>query len=142
MSAPRIERMLPGVRTGLVCVFLLGPLAVRFAISVTANGCIGLPDSGMSLRWHKARTESRLFLSAAVSSLILALQATAAATVVGTLAAIAVTRYRFPGRETILLLAGAPLFVPLVMAGLAILVVFSAVGGATPAVRLFAAMSA
>ena len=70
---------------------------------------------------------------------MLALQATATAILLGTPVAIAITRYRFPGRGLINLLAIAPLFIPLVMSGLAILIFFSTYNLGGPAVRLFVA---
>lgn len=133
------EGLFLGIWTLLVSVFILGPLVIMIAISLTAEGYISLPHSGLSLRWYVDMLDQTVFLDAAVNSLVLAFQATLTATVLGTLAAIAVTRYRFPGRGLILLLVGAPLFVPLVMTGLAILVFFSALGIGGPALRLYAA---
>lgn len=134
-----IEKLVLGIWTAAISVFMLGPLLVMFAISVTANGYISLPSNGVSLRWYEDMLRQTVFLEAAINSIVLALQATATAVVLGTAAAIAVTRYRFPGRGLILLLAGAPLFVPLVMTGLAILIFFSALGVGGPAVRLYVA---
>lgn len=139
MSALRFEKWLLGSWTVAISVFMLGPLAIMFAISITSNGYISLPTEGVSLRWYADMMKQRLFLDAAVNSLLLALQATVTATVLGTFAAIAITRYRFPGRGFVLLLAGAPLFVPLVMTGLAILIFFSTLGIGGPALRLYVA---
>lgn len=139
MNVLRIEKLAFGIWTAAMSIFMLGPLAVMFAISVTANGYISLPDNGVSLRWYAAMLDQRIFLDAAWNSIVLALQATATAVVLGTLAAIAITRYRFPGRDAILFLAGAPLFVPLVMTGLAILVFSSSLGIGGPALRLYVA---
>jgi len=134
-----VERVVLGVWTLLISIFMLGPLAVMFAISITAAGYISLPTEGVSLRWYEDMLRQRIFVEAAVNSLLLATQATAVSVVIGTATAIAVTRYRFPGRAFILMLAGAPLFVPLVMTGLAILIFFSALGVGGPAERLLVA---
>ncbi|MER2535161.1 MAG: ABC transporter permease [Rhizobiaceae bacterium] len=139
MNALRFEKWALGIWTSLISIFMLGPLAIMFAISLTSNGYISLPTEGVSLRWYADMLRQRVFLDAAMNSIVLALQATLTATVLGTLAAIAVTRYRFPGRGLILLLAGAPLFVPLVMTGLAILIFFSTLGIGGPAIRLYVA---
>jgi putative spermidine/putrescine transport system permease protein len=133
------ERLILGAWTALICVFMLGPLVVMFAISVTASGYISLPYEGVSLRWYQDMLRQSVFIDAAINSVVLALQATAISVVLGTATAIAVTRYRFPGRGIILMLAGAPLFVPLVMTGLAILIFFSAIGIGGPAERLLVA---
>ena len=109
------------------------------AISLTADRYISLPYNGISLRWYEDMLQQKIFFDAALNSILLALQATATAVVLGTAVALAVTRYRFPGRGLILLLSGAPLFVPLVMTGLAVLVFFSTLGIGGPALRLYVA---
>lgn len=131
------ETLLLGGWTVVVSIFMLGPLVVLIAISLTADGYISLPYHGVSLRWYEDMLGQSVFLDAAINSIVLAIEATVTATVLGTVAAIAVTRYRFPGRGAILLVAGAPLFVPLVMTGLAIMVFFSASGLGGPALRLY-----
>ena len=134
-----LERLLLGGWTLLVSIFIIGPLLVMIAISLTADGYISLPYNGISLRWYEDMLQQKIFFDAAVNSILLAVQATATAVVLGTAVALAVTRYRFPGRGFILLLAGAPLFVPLVMTGLAVLVFFSTLGIGGPALRLYVA---
>jgi putative spermidine/putrescine transport system permease protein len=139
MTPGLLERLFLGGWTLLVSIFIIGPLLVMIAISLTADGYISLPYHGVSLRWYEDMLQQKIFLDAAVNSILLALQATATAVVLGTAVALAVTRYRFPGRGLILLLAGAPLFVPLVMTGLAVLVFFSTLGIGGPALRLYVA---
>jgi putative spermidine/putrescine transport system permease protein len=131
------ERLFLWVWTLLVSIFIVGPLLVMIAISLTAEGYLSLPYKGVSLRWFEDMLEQKIFLDAAMNSIVLAVQATATAVVLGTAVAIAVTRHRFPGRGFILLLSGAPLFVPLVMTGLAILIFFSSFRIGEPALRLF-----
>jgi putative spermidine/putrescine transport system permease protein len=134
-----LERLYLGGWTLLVSIFIIGPLLVMIAISLTADGYISLPYNGISLRWYEDMLQQKIFFDAALNSILLALQATATAVVLGTAVALAVTRYRFPGRGLILLLSGAPLFVPLVMTGLAVLVFFSTLGIGGPALRLYVA---
>lgn len=139
MNAGRLEKLVLGIWTALVSIFIVGPLLVMIAISLTAEGYISLPYNGVSLRWYEDMLQQKVFLDAALNSLLLAVQATGTAVVLGTAVAIAVTRYSFPGRGLILLLAGAPLFVPLVMTGLAVLIFFSTLGIGGPASRLYVA---
>jgi putative spermidine/putrescine transport system permease protein len=134
-----LERLFLGGWTLLVSIFIIGPLLVMIAISLTADGYISLPYNGVSLRWYEDMLQQKIFFDAALNSILLALQATATAVLLGTAVALAVTRYRFPGRGLVLLLAGAPLFVPLVMTGLAVLVFFSTLGIGGPALRLYVA---
>ena len=139
MSQSVAERLILGIWTLLVSIFVVGPLLVMIAISLTAEGYISLPYKGLSLRWYVDMMQQRIFFDAAVNSIVLAVQATATAVLLGTAVAVAVTRYRFRGRGLVLLLAGAPLFVPLVMTGLAILIFFSTLGIGGPALRLYVA---
>ena len=139
MNAGRLEKLVLGIWTAVVSIFIVGPLLIMIAISLTAEGYISLPYNGISLRWYADMLQQKVFLDAALNSLLLAVQATGTAVVLGTAVAIAVTRYRFPGRGLVLLLAGAPLFVPLVMTGLAVLIFFSTLGIGGPASRLYVA---
>jgi putative spermidine/putrescine transport system permease protein len=123
--------------TVLVCLFILGPLIVMVAISITSAGYISLPYNGVSLRWYRDLLGHPEFLDAARASVILAVEATAAAVLLATPVAIALTRFRFRGRALVMLLSNSPLFIPLVMTGLAILIFFSSWKIGSPALRLF-----
>lgn len=125
------------VWTLLVCLFILGPLLVLVAISVTADEYISLPWHGLSLRWYADMLNHADFLDAARISLLLMVELAASAVVLGTLAAVALARYRFAGRGAIALIGSAPMFIPLVMTGLAILILFSDHNIGGPAVRLY-----
>src|SRR5690606_7356528 len=62
MSTNRFERWALGAWTVAISIFMLGPLAVMFAISVTAEGYISLPYNGVSLRWYADMLRQRVFL--------------------------------------------------------------------------------
>jgi putative spermidine/putrescine transport system permease protein len=125
------------VWTALVSVFVLAPLIVTIAVSFTATEYIGLPHHGLSLRWYEDFFSRPDFLSAFRNSLLLAVQATALSVLLGTPVAIALTRYRFPGRGIVTVVTSSPLFIPLVMSGLAILIFFATFNVGGPAVRLY-----
>jgi len=110
---------------------------VLIAISFTADEYISLPWHGFGLRWYADMLNRSDFLEAARNSALLMVEAAVTAVVFGTLVAIALTRYRFAGRGLIALIASAPMFVPLVMTGLAILIMFSNYNIGGPAVRLY-----
>jgi putative spermidine/putrescine transport system permease protein len=137
MRPPPFVAILLWAWTVLVSTFILGPLIVLVAISFTADNFISLPWHGVSLRWYADMLHRTDFLDAGRISLLLMVESALAATVLGTLAAVALARWRFPGRGAIALVANAPMFVPLVLTGLAILILFSDhdIGG--PGVRLF-----
>lgn len=132
-------RILLWAWTICVCIFIMAPLMVMMAISLTATEYVSLPYKGVSLRWYVDLFNRPDFLHAGRNSIVLALQATTVAILLGTPVAIAITRYRFPGRGLINVIANAPLFIPLVMSGLAILIFFSTFNLGGPAMRLFVA---
>lgn len=132
-------RLLAPVWTGLVLLFVLAPFFCLIAVSLTPLDYISLPTGGLSLRWYRALADHPGFLQAGLDSLGVALGAAASALVMGTMAALAIVRYRFPGREFVRVLMLSPLIVPMVMSGLGILVFFSNRGWTDPATRLLVA---
>lgn len=137
MTSHLIDRRLLAAWTILVGLFVMVPLLFVAAVSLTPRAYISLPTEGMSLRWYRQIAAHPAFLEAAVNSLLLALVASVTALVLGVLAALATVRYRFALRETVRVAVTSPLFVPMVMTGLAILVAASAMGWTDPPTRLF-----
>jgi putative spermidine/putrescine transport system permease protein len=112
----------------VVVVFLLAPLGVVVASSFTASNFTAFPPQGFSLRWYAALLEQPEFLEAFWLSLWLAALATLLATVIGTLAALGIVRYRFPGRDLANSLVLSPLLLPGVITGIALLQFFAMIG--------------
>jgi putative spermidine/putrescine transport system permease protein len=140
MSAEhQLNKTLLAVWTWTVLAFVLAPLVVITAVSLTPLDYISLPTTGVSLRWYAQLTGRNEFIAAGVNSLVIALAASATALLLGVLVALATVRYRFPFRNTASIVATSPLFIPMVMSGLAILVFFSAVGWHDQATRLYVA---
>src|ERR1700730_4909403 len=78
--------------------FLYLPIAILVIYSFNASRLVTV-WGGWSLRWYAALIEDRAMIDAALASLGVALASAALATVIGTLAALALTRIaRFRGR--------------------------------------------
>jgi len=107
--------------------FLYLPIAVLVVYSFNASRLVAV-WGGWSTRWYAALVDDAPLIDSALISIRLALVAASAATLLGTLAALALTRLgRFHGR---LLFAGmiyAPLVMPEVITGLSLLLLFVAV---------------
>jgi putrescine transport system permease protein len=107
--------------------FLYLPIAILVIYSFNDSRLVTI-WSGASLRWYRELFNDAAMLESASVSLRIALLSATAATVLGTLAALALTRGgRFGGR---LLLSGmiyAPLVMPEVITGLSLLLLFVAV---------------
>jgi len=107
--------------------FLYVPIAILVMYSFNASRLVTV-WGGWSTRWYVALMNDAAMLDAAWVTLRIGLLSAAAATVLGTLAALALTRFgRFRGR---LLFGGiiyAPLVMPEVITGLSLLLLFVAV---------------
>ena len=99
--------------------FLVAPLAVVLPISFSAAKYLTFPPPGWSLQWYARYFGSREWMSATVRSFEVAVLTTAAATVVGTAAALAL-RQPFRGRSLVRLIVLAPLVVPVIIVAIAI----------------------
>ena len=109
---------------GLLFLFLLGPVLLVFPMSFSADATLSWPPTGWSLRWYRAMLSQPDLGTALRNSLLLALVVTAAALALAMPAALALARARFRGREALLSLLTAPLLLPTIVLGLALLVIF------------------
>lgn len=111
-----------------VIAFILAPVVVVVAASFGSSEVTEFPPRALTFRWYAHAWSQSIFVDAAWNSAWLALVATAIATPVALTASIAIVRYRFPGKDFVQSLLLAPLVVPAIVTGLAILVAFAAVG--------------
>ena len=107
--------------------FLYLPIAILVVYSFNASQLVTV-WGGWSLRWYGELLADRPILDAAFISLALAAVSASAATVLGTLAALTLTRFRrFRGRLLFSGMIYAPLVMPEVITGLSLLLLFVAV---------------
>ena len=107
--------------------FLYLPIVILVVYSFNASRLVAV-WGGWSTRWYGALADDAPLLAAAFISLRVAVIAASAATVLGTLAAVALTRFgRFRGRLLFASMIYAPLVMPEVITGLSMLLLFVAV---------------
>lgn len=109
-------------------VFLILPTVVVILASFTSTAYLSFPPEGLSLRWYTRLLGSGEILRAARVSLIVAGAATIGGLVMGVAAALPLVRGRFRGREAILAFTLAPLMLPSVVLGIALLFFFGFLG--------------
>jgi putative spermidine/putrescine transport system permease protein len=109
-------------------VYLLGPLLVIVAASFSDTGYLAFPPQGLSLRWYRSALADARYVNGFFVSLRLGAMVAALSLVIGTAAAIALTRFRFPGRA----LLEAFFLSPLVLPGLVLAVALTLFFAATP----------
>jgi putrescine transport system permease protein len=120
MSAFNIVSVVAGI------AFLYLPIVILVIYSFNASRLVGV-WGGWSTRWYVALFNDSDMIESARVSLSVAFLSAAAATVLGTLAAVALVRAgRFRGRLLFTGLVYAPLVMPEVITGLALLLLFVA----------------
>lgn len=108
--------------------FLYLPIVLLVIFSFNASRLVTV-WGGFSLQWYGALFRNQAFLDAAWVTIRVGLISATVATVLGTLAALALTRYtRFRGRMLFSGMVFAPLVMPEVITGLSMLLLFVAVG--------------
>jgi putative spermidine/putrescine transport system permease protein len=88
-----------GFWTFLVVLFLWLPLTIILVYAFNTSNIQSWPIPGFTLRWFRVAWEDQEARDALLLSLKAALAATGIALVLGTMAAVAVSRFRFFGRS-------------------------------------------
>lgn len=107
-----------------VTVFLLLPTLVIMPMSVGPERYLQFPPSGFSLRWYAEYFGDSDWINATLFSLEAGIIATVAATVIGTMLALALVRGRLPGKGLVELLVIGPVIVPHIALAVAMFLVF------------------
>jgi putative spermidine/putrescine transport system permease protein len=116
----RLGRAGLGIWTLLVVLFLWIPLTIILVYAFNTSNIQSWPIPGFTLRWFRVAWEDQEARDALLLSLKAALAATGIALVLGTMAAVGVSRFRFFGRETLSFLLVLPIALPGVITGIAL----------------------
>ncbi|HLY85159.1 MAG TPA: ABC transporter permease [Gaiellaceae bacterium] len=127
----RGSRISLAVWSGLVLAFLWIPLVVIALYAFNASNIQGWPITHWSFRWFRVAWDSDA-RGALELSLKVGAVATGSALVLGTMAAAAVARFRFFGRESISFLLVLPLALPGIITGMALNSALFTVWGLAP----------
>ena len=129
MSFSRTTRTVLLLLSGLVLLFIYAPLALVLLNSFNTSRTFEWPPTGYTTQWWKAAVENPGARNAIVVSLEVAVVATVIALVLGTMAALALQRFRFFGRDTVSLLFILPIALPGVVTGIALANAFLTIFG-------------
>ena len=127
MRLSRRGRILLRIGTGLTLAFIYVPLAIVILYAFNESRIQTWPIPGLTLDWFGKAIDNQGARDALWLSLKAALGSTAIAMVLGTLAAMAVARYRFFGRETVSFLVILPIALPGIVTGMALNATFNEV---------------
>lgn len=112
------------VLVGLLYLFLLAPILVVVPLSFSNDNYLTFPPQSWGVRWYAEMLHHETLIQAFWISLGIASVVTVLSLLAGIPAAYAIRRYQFRGRDAVLNLFTAPLLLPSIVLGLAILLVF------------------
>jgi putative spermidine/putrescine transport system permease protein len=127
----------PGERIGhallrLLClatlIFLIVPIIVVIPLSFNSVPYFTYPMSGFSLRWYEEVINGDAWRRALQNSLIVGFSSMLLATILGTLAALGLTRMNFSGKGLLMALLILPMAVPSVIVGVSLFYFFASFG--------------
>lgn len=119
----------PGGIYFLVLAFLLYlPILLLIIFSFNDSIHFSFPLKGFTLNWYAELSQSRELIKAVQTSIILGLGVSVVSTVLGTMGAIVIVRYDFPGRDVITAIGAMPLVIPYVILGVSSLILFKVIG--------------
>jgi putative spermidine/putrescine transport system permease protein len=124
----RWVRMGLRVATWLVLAFLYIPLLIVAINAFNESAFMAWPPPGFSFRWFGEALANSAIPRAMMNSILAALGAVSIALVLGTLAAMAVQRFAFFGRDSINFLLVLPIALPGVVTGIALSTTFQTIG--------------
>ncbi|MCR5084376.1 MAG: ABC transporter permease subunit [Succinivibrionaceae bacterium] len=117
---------------GITLTFLYLPILTLMVYSFNESKMVTVWTE-FSLKWYAALFSDSAIIRALGISLTIAVLSSAAAVVIGTLAAFALVRIRsFPGESAFVLFMTAPMVLPEVVTGLALLLLFVTLGDLIP----------
>lgn len=120
--------------TGIVFCALIYAILFLPIVIVVANSFNGntekpyLSWGGFSLRWYVHLFQNGSLLASFGNTMLLAITTTVLATALGTLGAVGLYRYKFPGRNLIDSLLYIPVVIPEIVMGISLLLVYVKVG--------------
>jgi spermidine/putrescine transport system permease protein len=124
MNSARAGRLAFAGFAFLVYVFLLLPLGVIVLFSFNSAETAIWPVAGFSLQWYRAMVHDQALIQSVLDSLTTASIATFFAVIMGTMGALALSRYSFRGKGAVSLALLVPIIMPGLVTGIALLSYF------------------
>lgn len=123
-----VGKWLGGGYYGILAMFLYMPIFLLIVFSFNDSVVLAFPLKGFTTQWYRELSQADELLKAVRNSLVVGLVASLVSLALGTMAAIAIMRFNFRGRDIFLSLASMPLVIPYVVLGVSLLILFSALG--------------
>ena len=128
MERSPAARLLLRLATAGILLFIYLPIALIVVYAFNTNRVPTWPPAGFTLDWFGRAAQSSEIRNALALSIQAATGATLVALALGTLAAFAVHRFAFFGRETVSFLVILPIALPGIVTGIALATAFKTIG--------------
>jgi putative spermidine/putrescine transport system permease protein len=116
------------IAAGLVIFYLVVPILVVIPLSFSSATYLSFPPPGFGLRWYENFFGRSDWLGAAWLSIWVGILVMALSTVLGTPAAIALVRGRFPGKRLLTAFVISPLIAPVIIVAIGIYFFYARLG--------------
>lgn len=108
----------------LVYIFLFLPIIILILYSFN-DSKMNIIFTHFTLRWYQELIHNQELLNAFSNTLIIAITSTAISTVIGTISAVGLFKYKFPGKNLINGLIYIPIVIPEIVLGISLLSVYT-----------------
>ena len=112
----------------LFLAFLYIPVLFLPLFSFNDSIYIAFPIKGWTFQWYREMLNNEPLFAALMNSVRVGAVASVLATVLGIFGAKAVTRYRMPGKNPVVIVIMAPLVIPGIILGVALLILLNYIG--------------
>jgi putative spermidine/putrescine transport system permease protein len=113
-------RWLRGLVCVLVAIYMVAPLVIVVIISFSSAAFLQFPPPGLSLQWYQRAATNPAWLHSLTTSVQITVPTALIATLLGTAAALGLSRAQFPGARAIAALLMAPMIVPVIITAAAV----------------------
>ncbi|MEE0955562.1 MAG: ABC transporter permease [Eubacterium sp.] len=108
----------------LTFIFLYIPIFIVVLFSFNTSR-VNIVFEGFTIKWYGSFFQNTILMDSLKNTLIIAVASTVISTIVGTLGAIGMERYNFPGKKLVDALLYVPIVIPEIVLGVAMLAIFS-----------------
>lgn len=130
-TSERVAHYALRIFVGLVLLFLISPILAIMPLSFNSEIFFSYPMPGLSLRWYLGEDgflANERWQSALRLSLVVAFATTALATILGTLAALGISRSNLPGKAALMAVLISPMIVPVIISAIGLFFFYAKAG--------------
>jgi len=127
-SLERLWRVALILLCAMVLLFLISPIIAIMPLSFNSEPYFTYPMPGLSMKWYADFFADPRWVDALKSSLFIAISATALSMILGTLAALGLSRANFPYRAWVMAFLISPMIVPVVITAVGMYFFFANLG--------------